>query len=101
MTLSETFSKAEIVGNGKTRHPLGMSVQYDVPDLATHILVRPTRRKGNVKIFIVFIRIKLKKDYKPKNNSGKYFCRPDGTEKCLVAVYNGPTGWHYDVRWSK
>lgn len=102
MTKEEAVSRAQVVGLGKIRHPYGMSAQYDVPEQATHVLVRPERRKGDIKVSVVFLRIDfLSEDFKPKNKPGKYFFRLPGAGKCLIAVYDRPSGWHYDVRWSK
>lgn len=93
------FAEARILGR-KTGHPNGMMASYDVPAEATHILVRPISRHGEVKIFVVFCQVNgSKADYKPKGNTGKYFYRQNNASRCTVGVFYRPSGWHYDIRW--
>lgn len=98
MSEARVFGEARMIGE-KNWHPIGMSVYYDMPERATHILVRPVSKRSKINVFVAFFRAGLLVDYKPKNNAGKYFCRPDGAQRCIVAVYPCPAGWNYDIQW--
>lgn len=96
MSEASVFSKARQIGCRKT---LVSGMRYDIPADATHVLVRPVRRGNEIKVFLVFFRVGLPIDYKPQNNTGKYFYRPDGAKQCLVEAHLRPGGWNYNVQW--
>lgn len=98
MSVAEVFGKARQV-SPRIEHPQDERVCYDVPNDATHILVRPVRQNNAFKIFIMFFRVGLPGDYKPQNNSGKYFHRRNRAAKCRVEVRFCPNGWIYNVEW--
>jgi hypothetical protein len=96
MSEASVFGRARQIGH---RQILVSGMRYDIPAGATHVLIRPVRRGNEIKIFIAFFRCGLPENYKPQNNTGKYFCRPDGAKQCLIEAYLRPSGWNYDVQW--
>ena len=96
------MSEANVLGDARQ---IGERIDYvpgmcfDIPDNATHVLVRPIRRKNQTKVFVAFFRAGLPIDYKPQNNTGKYFYRPDGANQCQVDAQLRPGGWNYEVQW--
>lgn len=97
------MSEARIFGDARQ---IGDRIDYvsgtrlDIPNSATHVLVRPINWKGQApRIVVAFFRAGLLTDYKPQNNAGKYFCRPDGAKQCLIEAHLRPGGWNYNVQW--
>ncbi|KKQ47377.1 MAG: hypothetical protein US66_C0013G0028 [Candidatus Moranbacteria bacterium GW2011_GWD2_37_9] len=96
------MSEASVFGNARQigcRKTLVSGIRYDIPVDATHVLVRPVRRGNQITVVIAFFKAGLPVDYKPQNNTGKYFYRPDGAKQCQVEAYLRPGGWNYDVQW--
>jgi hypothetical protein len=74
----------------------------DVPETATHVLIRPVavKRGADHKVILAFFRASYPDGYKPRGNSGKYFCRRKGAKACRVEARWSPAGWHYKVDWN-
>lgn len=90
------FENARQIG---PKQNLRQGMIYEIPESATHVLVRPKKRGNMLELIVAFFEAKHIGDFKPLSNTGKYFYRQNGVTRCRISAVLRPSGWNYEIKW--